>query len=60
MFAGLSHDWRRRLVIQCRVRVTRTLEKCWSHVYYAAKVSLILTEKLYFYVLWICKMYIVL
>jgi hypothetical protein len=55
IFAGSCYDCKSRLVLQCRVQVTRTRGKHWSHESYAAKVSILLIEKYYFHIWWIAK-----
>jgi hypothetical protein len=51
VFAGSCHNWRLQWVLQCRIWVVSPMQLRW--VFY-------LLRKIYFYILWICKMYSVL
>jgi hypothetical protein len=48
MVAGTCRDWRLQRVLPSRIQVTRTRGKCLSQESDAAKVSILLTEKIYF------------
>jgi hypothetical protein len=58
MFAGLCRDWRRRLVLQCRVQVTRTWGIFELRVQ-CSKVGIPLIEKIYIFIcIGLIKIYI--
>jgi hypothetical protein len=46
----MCRDWKLHRVLQSKIQVTRTREKCLSQESNAAKVSILLTEKYYFHI----------